>query len=284
MRYLLLLLCSFSLIAQEYAPINKNASKVVNIWPGKNPGDWKQPVKEQSVRSGGVTRLAKVGTPTLAFYPVKKENAPAVIVCPGGGYKKLAYDKEGEEIAEWLNTQGFNAFVLKYRLPMKSDTRHVPPLQDAQRSVSFVRSIAKEYKINPDKIGIMGFSAGGHLSAITSTTLKRTYEKVDEKDEFDFKVNFTILVYPAYLSAGKNNLSPLFKLTSKTPPTFIAHAEDDRSHFRNCITYNKAMKEAGADCTLKTYKTGGHGHGMRKSGKEADKWPEDLAEWLKNIK
>ncbi len=113
MKYCILLLCiTSSTLAAEYAPINKNAQKVVPLWPDAAPDGWKQTEQEVSIRSGGVTRVANVSRPTLAFYPVKTENAPAIIVCPGGAYRKLAYDKEGEEIAEWLNTIGVCAFVL----------------------------------------------------------------------------------------------------------------------------------------------------------------------------
>ena len=285
MRFLFcFLVCTSSVYSAEYSPINRTAKRVIPIWSAGPPDGWIQPDKEESIRSGGVTRVSKVQIPTLAFYPAEKENGAAVIICPGGAYRKLAYDKEGEEIAEWLNEQGMNAFLLKYRLPLKSDiVRHIPPLQDAQRSVSLVRSLAREMKIDENNIGIMGFSAGGHLSVATSLAKNRSYKKTDSVDNYSCAVDFTILVYPAYLSKN-GNLTDLIRVDAKTPPTIILHAEDDRGHFANSPLYHKALAESGADSTLKTYKTGGHGHGLRKTGKEVDRWPADLSEWLKRFK
>ena len=281
MKCSIFLLCmTSSVLAAEYAPINKNAQKVVPVWTGAAPDGWKQTEKEVSIRSGGVTRVANVSQPTLAFYPVKTQNAPAIIVCPGGGYRKLAYDKEGEEIAEWLNTIGVHAFVLKYRLPVEGNIRHVPPLQDAQRAVSLVRSLAGNMKIDGKRIGIMGFSAGGHLAALTSTTTKRTYTAVDNIDKHRCTVDFSVLVYPAYLDP-KGTLSDLFTLNKNTPRCFIAHSDDDKRFITGSVIFDKAMKDAGADCTFQHYKTGGHGNGMRKVQLEMDQWPEALAAWLK---
>lgn len=281
MKYCILLLCiTSSTLAAEYAPINKNAQKVVPLWSGAAPDGWQQTEPEVSIRSGGVTRVANVGKPTLAFYPVKKERAPAIIVCPGGAYRKLAYDKEGEEIAEWLNTIGVCAFVLKYRLPVKGDVKHVPALQDAQRAVSLVRSRAGELKIDGKRIGILGFSAGGHLAAMTSTAAKRTYTPVDDVDKRRCTVDFTVLIYPAYLQVD-GKLSELFQLSKDTPPCFIAHSDDDRRFITGSAIFDKAMQEAGADCTFQRYKTGGHGNGMRTVNLEMDGWPAALAAWMK---
>jgi acetyl esterase/lipase len=269
-------------LASNYSPINIRAKKVVEIWPDGVPGDWKQSAKEVRVRTGGVTRIANVSKPTLAFYPTAKANAPAIIVCPGGGYRKLAYDKEGEEIAQWLSTIGVNAFLLKYRLPVKGDVRHEPALEDAQRAVSLVRSLALEMKMDTKRIGIMGFSAGGHLSAATSTIAPRTYIGRDAIDKFSNKVDFTVLIYPAYLQSN-GKLSSLFKLAKNTPPCFIAHSDDDRNYIAGSVIFHEALLKAGAESTFKHYKTGGHGNGMRKVNKEMDQWPTALATWLKKL-
>lgn len=251
---------------------------VYHLWPDGAPDNWKNDAQEQAVRSGGVTRYSGVTDPILTFYPVKDKNRPVVLVCPGGGYKKLAYDKEGTEIAEWFNSQNYNAFVLKYRLPGKGDVRHLPPLQDAQRSISLIRSMAKKYGYNGNSVGMMGFSAGGHLTVMTSTTQKRAYESSETEK---FSPDFSMPVYPAYLSE-KGQLTDIIKVNNQTPPTFIMHAEDDKGHFKNSPVYEEALKKAGINYSFFRCKTGGHGHGMRKNGKEADKWPEALAEWLKN--
>ncbi|MCM8541308.1 MAG: hypothetical protein NE328_13635 [Lentisphaeraceae bacterium] len=255
--------------------------EVFNVWPQNPPDNWKNNVEETAVRSGGVTRITGVTKPILTFYPVKDKNRPVVLVCPGGGYKKLAYDKEGTELAEWFNSQNINAFVLKYRLPGKGDVRHLPPLQDAQRSISFIRSKAKEYGYNGGSVGMIGFSAGGHLTVMTSTSAKRAYNNIDAIDAFKHRPDFSIPIYPAYLS-DKGALTEIIKVDSQTPPTFIMHAEDDRGHFKNSPVYEEALKKAGVSYEFFRCKTGGHGHGMRITSKEADKWPEALAKWLKN--
>jgi len=255
--------------------------EVFNVWPNGAPDNWKNDVTEMAIRSGGVTRLSGVTKPILTFYPVKDKNRPVVMVCPGGGYKKLAYDKEGTELAEWFNSQNINAFVLKYRLPSRKDTRHIPPLQDAQRSISFIRSMAKKYAYNGDSVGMMGFSAGGHLTVMTSLTTDRVYKAIDRIDKLKHRPDFSIPVYPAYLSNGKK-LSDLIKINSEIPETFIMHAEDDTRHFPNSPIYSEALKAAGVPVEFFRCKTGGHGHGIRQNGKEADKWPSALAAWLEN--
>ena len=255
--------------------------EVFKIWPNSPPNNWSNKVQETAVRSGGVTRIAGVTTPLLTFYPVKEEKRPVVLICPGGGYKKLAYDKEGTELAEWFNSQNINAFVLKYRLPSKKDTRHIPPLEDAQRSISLIRSMADIYEYNGDSVGMMGFSAGGHLTVMTSTSAERAYKTIDDVDKLKHRPDFSMPVYPAYLS--KNGaLTDIIKVDSNTPPTFIMHAEDDRGHFKNSPVYEAALTKAGVKYEFFRCKTGGHGHGIRQNGKEADTWTEALAKWLKN--
>lgn len=255
--------------------------EVFEVWPDNPPDNWKNNIDETAVRSGGVTRIAGVTKPILTFYPVKDKNRPVVLVCPGGGYRKLAYDKEGTELAEWFNSQNINAFILKYRLPGKSDLRHLPPLQDAQRSISFIRSQAKKYGYNADSVGMIGFSAGGHLTVMASTSEDRAYTVIDDVDTFKHRPDFSIPVYPAYLSE-KGDLSSIIKVDSKTPPTFLMHAEDDKGHFKNSPIYEAALKKAGVKYSFFRCKTGGHGHGMRINGKDADSWPEALSKWLKN--
>ena len=255
--------------------------EVFNVWPKNPPDNWSNKAKETAVRSGGVTRIAGVTKPILTYYPVKDKNRPVVLVAPGGGYRKLAYDKEGTELAEWFNAQNINAFVLKYRLPGKNDVRHIPPLQDAQRSISFIRSVAKKYGYNGESIGMMGFSAGGHLTVMTSTSSNRAYKEIDSVDSFKHRPDFSMPIYPAYLSA-KGKLSKLIVVDSKTPPTFIMHAEDDKGHFKNSPVYETALKRAGVKYEFFRCKSGGHGHGMRMNGKEADAWPRALSQWLKN--
>ena len=255
--------------------------EVFNVWPASPPDNWKSDARELAIRSGGVTRLSGVTKPILTFYPVKEKNRPVVVVCPGGGYKKLAYDKEGTELAEWFNAQNINAFVLKYRLPSRQDIRHIPPLQDAQRSISFIRSMAEKYGYNGNSVGIMGFSAGGHLTVMASTSAERAYKAIDDIDTFKHRPDFSMPIYPAYLSAA-GAVSKFINVDTKTPPTFLMHAEDDKGHFKNSPIYADALTKAGVKFEFFRCKTGGHGHGIRINGKDADKWPEALAAWLKN--
>jgi acetyl esterase/lipase len=257
------------------------APKVFDVWPDGAPDNWSSKAKEVSVRSGGVTRIAGVTKPILTFYAVKEKNRPVVLVCPGGGYRKLAYDKEGTELAEWFNKQNINAFVLKYRLPGKKDIRHIPPQQDAQRSISIIRSMAEKIGYDAKQIGMIGFSAGGHLTAVTSTADKRIYKESDKVDSYNCKPDFAMLIYPAYLTK-KEQLVKELNVNSSTPPTFIMHAEDDRGHFPNSPVYAAALKKAGVSFEFFKCKNGGHGHGMRKTGKAADGWPDALAKWLKS--
>ena len=283
MKYLILLMIPLSFFANDdVPPINQNAAKVIKISPDGPPNNWTNKQKESSTYRGQVIRISNVSVPTLAVYPVKNKNAPAMIICPGGGYRILAYNKEGEDVCAWLNSLGINAFLLKYRLPVKGDVRHVPALQDAQRAVSLVRSMSKEYDINTKAIGILGFSAGGHLSALTATAQKRVYKATDKVDEQSFKVNFACLIYPAYLSS-KGKLTDHFTINKDTPQTFIGTAEDDKGHYKNSPIYANALKKAGVDYLFKSYKTGGHGSGMHKTGKDFDNWTKDCAEWLKKF-
>jgi acetyl esterase/lipase len=203
-----------------------------------------------------------------------------VIVCPGGGYSILAIDKEGYEIAEWLNTLGFSAFVLQYRVPKKQEGA----LQDAQRAIRIVRSNAKKWGLNPDKIGIMGFSAGGSLSARASTMYNvKTYDAVDKSDALSCKPDFALLIYPAYLDRGENrSLTPELDVNSETPPTFIFQTADDRLA-NSALVYAQALRDAKVPVELHLLPEGGHGYGMRSGIDAAETWPKLAGKWLKKL-
>jgi len=207
-----------------------------------------------------------------------------VLICPGGGYNILAMDLEGEEVAAWLNSIGVTGIVLKYRVPRRKDQpAHVAPLMDAQRAVGIVRSRAKEWGIKADHIGILGFSAGGHLAAATSTNFdKRHYEPIDDIDKISSRPDFTVLVYPAYLTEkGKDQLAPEIRVTKQTPPTFFAHAGDDGISPENSIMMYLALKRAGVPAELHVYVNGGHGFGLRAAASPAVTWPARCEEWLR---
>jgi len=243
---------------------------------------------EQPLRPGDDTiRTANVTAPTLTvFRPAAEKNTgAAVIICPGGGYSILAWNKEGTEVAEWLNTIGVTGIVLKYRVPArKGQERHAAPLQDAQRAIGLVRQQAKELAIDPQRIGILGFSAGGHLAATASNNYeKRTYDRLDAADELSSRPDFSLLIYPAYL-AGKadNALPPELKVTANTPRTFIAMTEDDGVRVECALFYYLALKNAKVPVEMHLYPTGGHGYGLRKSEHLISTWPQRAEEWLRS--
>jgi acetyl esterase/lipase len=199
----------------------------------------------------------------------------------------LAWDLEGEEVAAWLNSIGVTGIILKYRVPRRSGTPIAqPPPQaqmDAQRALSLVRNKAEEWGINPKRIGMLGFSAGGHLTAWTATNFdKRSYEPVDAIDKVSCRPDFAVLVYPAYLRAkDKNELMPDIRVTKDTPQTFFVHAGDDFVSPLNSTQMYQALRLAGVPAEMHLYATGGHGFGLRPRGKACTTWPQRCAEWMK---
>ncbi|MFK7736646.1 MAG: alpha/beta hydrolase [Pirellulaceae bacterium] len=246
----------------------------------------------RDVQGKPVVRLGHVSIPMVTVFPAPQETntGAAVIVCPGGGYNILAYDLEGTEVCEWLNSIGVTGVLLKYRVPRPKKTGIDPetklpigPLMDAQRSVSLVRSRAKEWNINPDRIGVLGFSAGGNLAARTSTRFReRAYEAVDSIDEVSCRPDFSILIYPAYFYREQDELlSPAVEVDKQTPPMFLTMAFDDRVGPENILRMGLALKKVDVPAEVHLYPTGGHGYGLRPSEHEATTWPERCAAWMK---
>jgi len=256
------------------------------VWQGQAPGESGDVGEEHVLPPRGikpVTRITNVTRPTVTVFPAPEEKATgaAVLICPGGGYHILAYDLEGEEVAEWLNSIGVTAFLLKYRVPRRKDRpKHEAPLQDVQRALSQVRSQAKKWKIDPERIGILGFSAGGHLSATASTNFdKRAYEAIDEVDNVSCRPDFAVLVYPAYLTA-EQGLAPEIRVGPQTPPMILIHAHDDRISPENSVALYLALKRAKVPAELHIYTSGGHGFGLRPSQHPCSTWPQRCADWL----
>jgi acetyl esterase/lipase len=274
---------------------------VLNVWPGAAPGvkspvDDGKPVAEEKmeeVKPGkqSFKRVSNVSKPTITVYraPHDHDTGAAVVICPGGGYQMLAWDYEGVDVATWLNSIGVTGIVLKYRVPRPAGstpgTQPVGPLQDAQRALSLVRSKAGEWGIDPNRIGILGFSAGGHLATSASCNFdKRAYEAVDDVDKISCRPDFAVLVYPAYLlAAGKSELAPEIRLRKECPPTIIIHAGDDKLvRVDGSIQAYLALVHAGVPTELHVYTTGGHGFGMRPGNRPSASWPQRCGEWLRS--
>jgi acetyl esterase/lipase len=264
--------------AEEPKPAPTVPGRVVKVWPKDAlPGKAiAGPERAQPARGDNVLRLTDITEPSMTVYaaPNAKQPTPAVIICPGGGYAILAFDKEGTEVAAWLNSLGITGIVLKYRVPGNQDGA----FQDVQRAIRLVRHRAPEWNIARDRVGVMGFSAGGHLGARLSTLGgPATYARIDEADDQPTRPDFAVLVYPAYLDQGVAKL-----VDAKTSPTFLAQAEDDKSFIAGTRTYEAALAAAGVPQASFHVATGGHGHGLR-STKEVKAWPERCEAWLRAI-
>ncbi len=291
MRYLTTVAVLFALFEISLVSQAEDAVIRFNVWPDQAPGEQGNIGDEKTLPQEGprtVTRVTNVTRPEILVFLAPKETntGAAVVVCPGGGYHILAMDLEGEEVARWLNGVGVNAVVLKYRVPRRPDhPKHLAPLQDAQRAMSLVRSRAAEWEIDPEKIGILGFSAGGHLAAATATNFsKRAYDPVDDTDNVSCRPNFVVLIYPAYLTTESNplQLASEIRVGKDTPPVFFVHAGDDRISSENSVAMYAALKKAGVASELHVYTRGGHGFGLRPSEHPVSTWPARCEEWLKS--
>jgi len=270
--------------------------QVVPLWPGAVPGEKGGLGEERDMTTskdglvGGkpLIRLGNVSKPTLTIYRPEpsKANGTAVIVCPGGAYHILAMDLEGTEVCDWLNSIGVTGVLLKYRVPSREGLeKHAAALQDAQRAVGLVRSHAKEWDIDSRKIGILGFSAGGHLAALASSDFQtRSYPAQDSADSVSCRPDFTILIYPAYLTVKEEHdkIAPEFDISSNTPPSFIAMAEDDPVRVETALFYAEALHQAKVPFELHIYPTGGHGYGLRPSKHLVTSWPQRAADWMRS--
>ncbi|WP_339922347.1 alpha/beta hydrolase [uncultured Cyclobacterium sp.] len=263
---------------------NAQDGTVIHVWPDKVPGETapKHPAVVTDNNSGNVTRLTDVTDPTLkVFLPdASVNNGAAVIVCPGGGYRILAIDKEGHEVAEWLTTLGYTAFVLEYRVPEKQDGA----LNDIQRAIRIVRSGASDWKVDPDKIGVIGFSAGGSLAARAGTMYSEdSYSPEDAIDKVSSKPNFAMLIYPAYLDKGENrSLTPELKIDDNTPPMFLFATADD-THANSALVMATALRDKKVPVSLHLLPKGGHGYGLRPGNPAGETWPSLAEKWLKEI-
>ena len=278
--------------------------QVIDIWNGKVPGEIQSDEFKQHVDTtkGWIDKHA-ITNPDLYFYPAPKEKATgtAVIICPGGGYAGLAIRHEGLQVAQWFNSFGVTAFVLTYRQPDDAimENKSIGPMQDGQRAMRIVRRHAKEWGINPDKIGIMGFSAGGHVASTISTHYnEKVYDPVDSTSA---RPDFSLLIYPVIsmdstithwgsrVNLLGNNPTPEqvkhfsneLQVNAQTPPAFLVQSMDDNVvPVRNSIVYALALKKYKIPCELHLYQSGGHGYGMAPGGSTQSTWPEACHKWL----
>jgi acetyl esterase/lipase len=275
---------------------------VVELWPGKVPDETGDVGPEKVRTSPKLTRkevevteptrlVTDVSKPTITVYrPAKdKDTGAAILICPGGGYWNLYWELEGEEVAAWLNSQGVTGIILKYRVPRRPDEpKGEParrPLQDAQRAVSLVRSKAKEWGIDPKRIGMVGFSAGGHLAIATATGFeKRTYEPTDDIDKVSCRPDFAIAAYSGYLKAkDKDELAPGIHVPAKTPPIFLVHGgEDIISDPNNSVLMYLALKRAGVPAELHVYAGAAHDFGVRRGDRPCFSWTDRCIDWLRS--
>jgi len=275
---------------------------VLEVWPGRVP-DESGTIGPERVRMSPrldrkqveVTEPTKlitaVSNPTITIHrPSKdKDTETAVLICPGGGYWDLYWQLEGEEVAAWLNSIGVTGIILKYRVPRRADEPEGQParrpLQDAQRAVSLVRSKAGEWGINPRRIGIVGFSAGGHLAIATATSFeKRTYEPVDHIDKISCRPDFAIPVYSGYLKAkDKDELAPGLRIPATTPPVFLVHGSDDIiSPPEHSVFMYLALRRAGVPAELHIYANTTHDFGVRTNDHPYSTWTESCVKWLRH--
>jgi len=269
----------------------------MKLWPGTPPGNSgtygaendTTTDKDNLIAGRRVIRTGNVSEPTIAVYspPAGKNTGAAVVVCPGGGYYILAMDLEGTEVCGWLNSIGVTGILLKYRVPTatgpKSDT--FAPLQDVERAFGVVRSHAKEWGIDPSRVGVLGFSAGGHLSAmLCAHASARGYPRVDASDDLSCRPDFQVLVYPGGLVDHDGAVGAEVAVTASTPPTFLVFALDDPVVSSNhAFAYAAALKAAKVPLEFHAYPTGGHGYGLRPTRDLVTTWPQRAADWMRSL-
>lgn len=282
---------------------------IIPLWPeGQIPNRVETDEREIHVKEG-ILRISKVQKPTIEVYLPAKQNATgqAMLIFPGGGYNILAYDWEGTDIAKFLNGKGIAGIVVKYRLPTSESVkeRYNVPLIDAQRAMRLVRSKAEQFNISPDKIGIMGFSAGGHLASTLGTHYnEKVYEPLDAADALSARPDFMNLVYPvvtftqttkhsgsqkALLKGNESeemlkHFSNELQVTEDTPPTLLIHAADDTAvPVENSLMFFQALKDHGVSATMHIYPKGGHGFSLARQDRHLRTWTERLFEWMEDL-
>ncbi|HEV2400102.1 MAG TPA: alpha/beta hydrolase [Candidatus Sulfotelmatobacter sp.] len=289
---LTLLSCIGSLFTQKPAWEPAAGHVTLPLWPhaAANAGAEvdKTTAKDPLIAGKPVIRLSNVSNPTITLYsPANQNTGAAIVVFPGGGYQVLAIDLEGTEVCDWLNSIGVSCVLLKYRVPNTGPfPKSSAALEDAQRAVGMVRAHAAEWHIDPQRIGVLGFSAGAHLAAALDTHFdKRIYDPVDAADQMSCRPDFAVIVYPGYLALAEQNFAPNpeIKVAEQNPPTFLVQAEDDPVHVENSTVYFLQLKQAKVPAEMHLYAQGGHGYGLRHTDLPVTSWPQLVEVWLHTV-
>ena len=241
----------------------------------------------RKVSGRSVLRIRDVSQPTITFYPAPEENnsRTTIIVIPGGRYEVLSFDLEGTEICKRFNESGINCILLKYRVPRRKKlSKHAAPLQDLQRAIAYTRAHADNWNLDKSKIGVIGFSAGGHLAVMASNSFSElTYTAIDNCDKENIRPDFCILIYPSYLDRKNFSIAPEINVTDKTPQTFLVQTQDDHKLLNSSLFYYYALKESKVPAAMHLYQTGGHAYGLRETGNLVSEWPNRVLDWLSEI-
>jgi acetyl esterase/lipase len=261
-----------------------------NLWPGKAPGEVEELSPEfdkttptdKLIAGRRIIKLTNVSTPQITIFKPDPaiDTGTSVIIAPGGGHSVLAYDLEGTEVAAWFNSIGVTGIVLKYRVPgaaRNPDKKWLASVQDGQRAMSLVRGRAEDIGIDPNMIGIIGFSAGGSPVKYTALTKKRLYDPVDKYDNFSFRPDFAAPIYSGGLPEGA-------EITEDCPPFFMVIAHDDKDRSIEMADLYIALKKANVSAELHIYESGGHGYGLRRTELPVTSWPDRMEEWMRQLK
>jgi acetyl esterase/lipase len=267
------------------------ATEPLDVWPNLAPGESARSVGEalpaRSEEQPTVTRMVNITRPTLSVHIPEHPNGAAAIILPGGGFSRVVPDKEGTEAAQWLTRHGVTAFVLSYRTTEDSTAKGwVKPLQDVQRAMAVIRSRADQWNLNPERIGIVAFSAGGQVGARLLCDVGRlTYDRIDALDDTSHRPDFAVLVYPWNLyDPATETLVDRLVVPSDCPPTFLVHTHDDRSSALGTVLFYAGLKRHNLPAELHVFGNGGHGYGLRPvEGSLISTWPEHAAHWLTTI-
>lgn len=266
------------------------AQTSIPVWPGLAPGETTDATGVAQPRRPGeeppVTRLIRIRKPTIDVFLADKPNGTAIVVLPGGGFVKVVPDKEGSEAAPWLNAHGISVFVVRYRtneVTPSDEPAWKRPLQDAQRAVRLIRANADDWHIDRERVGVLGFSAGGQVASILHTAEGvAAYDDIDVVDQQSCRPDFSLLIYPWNVyDAKRNSLLPSIRISEKSPPAFIVHTHDDRSSSLGSVLIYAGLKRHHIPAELHVYGDGGHGYGMRPvEGSDIGTWPDRASDWL----